>query len=66
MNADIVVIREGGIYRLLHGHLHLANTLGQRGEAVVEVRGEGPVKVVRTANGYFAGKDGQRLPFIRS
>ena len=64
MNPDIDVIREGNAYRLLHGHLHLASELSLHGEVAVDVRGEGQVKVIRTRQGHFAGKDGQWLPML--
>jgi len=65
MNPDIVIVRDGNGYRLLHGHLRLANVLRTAGEIDVEIRGEGKVKVVKTHDGYAVGKDGQRLPLYR-
>jgi hypothetical protein len=62
MSPDIVIIRDGDGYRLLHGHLRLATVLGESDEVSVDVRGEGKVKVARTRYGYVAGKDGHRLP----
>lgn len=66
MNQDIVIVREGDAYRLLHGHLRLANMFGGSEEVFVDVQGEGKVKIVRTRHEYFAGKDGQRLPLRRN
>ncbi|HEY0848184.1 MAG TPA: hypothetical protein VGE12_22645 [Noviherbaspirillum sp.] len=62
MDPDILIIRDGDGYRLLHGHLRLANVLGKADEVSVQVPGEGEVRIVRAQNGYLAGKDGQRLP----
>ena len=62
VNPDIVIVRDGDGYRLLHGHLRLANVLRAAGEIEVEVRGEGTVKVRKTRNGYVVGSDTRRLP----
>lgn len=64
MNQDILIIRDCNSYRVLHGHLHLANELSQHNEIVVDVKGEGKIKIVRTRQGYFAGPDNQRLPLL--
>jgi hypothetical protein len=61
MSPDIVIVRDGDGYRLLHGHLRLANVMRTSDEIAVEVRGEGKVRIVKTHNGYVVGKDGQRL-----
>ncbi|RJF97245.1 hypothetical protein [Noviherbaspirillum saxi] len=65
MSPDIVIVREGDGYRLLHGHLRLANELGQSGAVDVEVRGEGRVSIVRHRSEYEVHRDGQRLPLYR-
>lgn len=62
MESDIWIVREECAYRLLHGHLHLAIAVADSGEALVEVRNEGPVKVVRVCGGYLCGPQGARLP----
>lgn len=62
MIPDILIVRDGDGYRLLHGHLRLANVLSSAGEVAVEVHGEGKVRIVKTRSGYVVGKDGQRLP----
>lgn len=62
MSPDIVIIRDGERYRLLHGHLRLANVLRLSNEASVEVRGEGSVQIVRARDQYIVRKDGRRLP----
>lgn len=66
MSPDILLVRDGDGYRVLHGHLRLASVLSMRNEVLVDVKGEGKVRIVRTGNGYFAGKDGQRLPLLRN
>jgi hypothetical protein len=65
VNPDIVIVRDGAAYRLLHGHLRLANVLRAADEIEVEVQGEGPVKVSKAANGYVIGPDGRRFPLYR-
>ncbi len=65
MEPDIVIVRDGDGYHLLHGHLRLATVLGESREVVVDVQGEGKVKIVRACDGYFVGRDGQRLPLHR-
>ncbi|OWW21887.1 hypothetical protein [Noviherbaspirillum denitrificans] len=65
VNPDIVIVRDGDAYRLLHGHLRLANVMRATDEIEVEVKGEGPVKIRKTGNGYTAGTDGRRVPLCR-
>lgn len=65
VNPDIVIVRDGDAYRLLHGHLRLANVLRATDEIEVEVKGEGPVKVRKAGNGYVAGANGRPLPLYR-
>lgn len=66
MNLDIVIVRDGDGYRLLHGHLRLSNELSKNGEVAVEVPGEGTVKVTKSRGGYIVGRAGQRLPLLRN
>lgn len=66
MSPDILIVREGDGYRLLHGHLRLANVLLLSDEVAVEVKGEGMVKILKTRNGYVVGSKGQRLPLNRN
>ena len=65
VSPDIVIVRDGDAYRLLHGHLRLANVLRAADEIEVEVRGEGVVKVRKTGNGYVVARDARRLPLYR-
>jgi hypothetical protein len=62
MSPDILIVREGDRYRLLHGHLRLANVLRTMNEIAVEVAGEGKVKVMKTRHGYLVRKGEQGLP----
>lgn len=64
MNQDILIIRDSNSYRVLHGYLQLANKLSQHNEIVVDVKGEGKVKIIRTRQGFFAGQDNQQLPLM--
>lgn len=64
MNQDILIIRDCDSYRVLHGYLQLANELSRNNEVVVDVKGEGKVKIIRTRQGFFAGQDNQRLPLM--
>lgn len=66
MNPDILIVREGDGYRLLHGHLRLASVLRAMNEVLVEVPGEGKVHIARNGSGYVVGKDDQRLPLYRN
>lgn len=66
MSPDIVIVRDGDGYRLLHGHLRLASVLRTCDEIAVDVRGEGKVNVIRTSSGYAVGKESQRLPLYRN
>ena len=66
MNADILIVRESNRYRILHGHLHLANELSRHDAIVVDVKGEGEVKIIRTRQGYVADPDNQRLPVLEN
>lgn len=71
MNPDIVIVKEGDGYRLLHGHLRLATELGRTGEVDVEVRGEGKITIVRVQDELQVrqqgqqGQQGQQLPLYR-
>lgn len=62
MSPDILIVREGDAYRLLHGHLRLAGVLLRSAEADIEVRGEGVVKILKTRSGYVVRHGRQRLP----
>jgi hypothetical protein len=65
MELDIVIVREGENYRLLHGHLRLANLLNADGEAWVEVIGGDRVHIVQAHNGYLVSSGAKQLPLLR-
>jgi hypothetical protein len=62
MSNDILIVREGEGYRLLHGYLRLTNTLTLSDEVAVNVKGEGEVRIVRTRDGYFVGRREAPMP----
>jgi hypothetical protein len=64
ISPDILIIREGDSYRVLHGYLRLVNELHLYGEVEVDVIGEGKIKIVRTRRGYFAGLEDQWSPVL--
>jgi hypothetical protein len=64
MSPDILIVRDSDCYRVLHGHLHLANVLSTSSEVIVDVRGEGKVKIIKTRNGLLVNWDSQRLPLL--
>lgn len=66
MNTEIVIVRDGETYRLLHGHLHLSNAMSQSNEVLVDVHGEGTVKVVRTAKGFRVHSNDLQLPLLQT
>lgn len=66
MQPDIVIVRDGQDYRLLHGYLHLANELTISDKLYVDVQGDGKVMIVKTHEGYFIRKDDQLVPLLRS
>jgi hypothetical protein len=62
VNPDIVIVRDGTGYRLLHGHLRLSNALRTCNEVFVNVAGVGKVKILKTRTGYIVGSGKQCLP----
>jgi hypothetical protein len=65
MDQDIVIVREGEAYRLLHGHLRLANVLRANGEAWIEVSEGHRVRIVQARGGYLVASGAQQLPLLR-
>jgi hypothetical protein len=66
VSNNILIVREGDRYLLLHGHLRLINTLALSDAAAVNVKGEGDVTIVRTGNGYFVDQREGLIPlFLR-
>ena len=60
MNPDIWIVRDGDMYRLLHGHLHLAVELAEQDAVFVDIKNEGEVKVIRTSAGLAVERDSRR------
>ena len=65
MSPEILLVRNSDGYRILHGHLHLANLLNMSNEAIVDASGEGKVKVIKTPRGILIGEANQCLPLVR-
>lgn len=65
-SADILIVRDGDAYRLLHGHLRLANVMRLTNAIEIDVQGEGRVRIMKTRDGHVVGKEGQYLPLRRS
>jgi hypothetical protein len=64
MQPEILLVRQGDGYRILHGHLHLVNSLSQTGEALADASGEGKVKLFKTPSGIMIGNDNKNLPLL--
>lgn len=66
MNDKIVMVREAAGYRVLFGHLQLAGMLSMANEALVDVKGEGRLKVIKAAGGLFVKLKHRKLPVLKS
>jgi len=64
MRPEILVVRKGDGYHVLHGHLHLASILSRTNEVTIDASGEGNVKVIKTQDGIFVSGGDRRLPLI--
>ena len=64
MTPEIVLIRDGDQFLLLHGHLRLANVPVNYGSVHLDVRGEGIVRVTRNKSAYFVVQNGKWLPIV--
>jgi len=64
MIPDILLVRNDNGYRILHGHLHLASIMMASEEVVVDVSGEGKVKIVKTSHGPLIENEHERLPLL--
>jgi len=65
MDNEILIVQEKDGYRVLHGHLHLTALMGENAEVVINVRGKGNVKVMRTGKGIFVHDGEISLPLLR-
>lgn len=65
MTPDIVLIRDGDQFRLLQGHLRLANVLANYGSVHLDVIGGGIVRVTRKKSAYFVVQNGKWLPIVQ-
>jgi hypothetical protein len=63
MRSEIIIVRDGQGYRILYGHLRLAGVLSTAGEADLDVKGEGKVKVVKTPAGLIVKSKNRTVPF---
>lgn len=66
MDGDILIVRDGDGYRLLHGQLHLAVRLAHGGEVAVDVREEGEVRIVQSGGGLVVENGAGSLPLFRN
>ena len=64
MSDDILIVRDGEVYRVVFGHLRLSTVLSASQEAFVTVKGEGLAKVVKTSKGLQVTKDNFQLPLL--
>ncbi|CAN5123715.1 hypothetical protein BH11PSE11_BH11PSE11_24280 [soil metagenome] len=60
MDPDIWIVRDGDVYRLLHGHLHLASRLSMQAEVMVNIPHEGSVRIIKSASGLVVEQDQRR------
>ncbi len=63
MQSEIIIVREEHGYRILYGHLRLAGVLSTAGEADLDIKGEGKVKVVKTSSGLIVKSKNRTEPF---
>jgi hypothetical protein len=66
MTPDILIIRDADGYRLLHGHLRLADALRKCREVAVETKEDGIVTILKTAAGLFVSRGDQCWPLLRN
>ena len=66
MSDDILIVRDGEVYRVLFGHLRLSSMLSKSDETFVNIKGEGPARVIKTSKGLQIDKDSLQLPLLQS
>jgi hypothetical protein len=64
MSPDILIVKDGGGFRLLHGYLRLENALNMAKEILVEVKGEGLVRIVKKSGRIFVNDETLRMPHL--
>jgi hypothetical protein len=66
MSDKIVIVREAAGYRVLFGHLQLAGMLSMANEALIDVKGEGRLKIIKAAGGLFVKLKNRKLPVLNT
>ncbi|WP_147375824.1 hypothetical protein [Noviherbaspirillum cavernae] len=65
MSSDILLVRDGDCFRILHGYLRLVAVLSMETEVAADIKGEhGRAMILRTADGLRVEKDSVRLPLL--
>jgi hypothetical protein len=63
MSSDILLVRDGEGFRLLHGYLRMVAVLSMDNQVVAHVKGEkGRATIHRTPHGLRVAKDSLHLP----
>ena len=65
MDNEILMVQDKDGYRILHGHLHLTNLIGQHSEVELHVPGKGNVTVRRVAGGLVVHDGEVSLPVLK-
>lgn len=65
-DREILIVRDGDRYRLLHGQLRLVGRLSVTDEVPVDIRDEGMATILRGREGLVVQRGRQRLPLCRS
>jgi hypothetical protein len=66
MHPDIVIVRHAEGFRLLHGHLRLANLLRVFKRVSIDVPGEGAITIAQTRDGLHVNKGQERYRLLPS
>ena len=64
MTPDVLIVQVDRGYRVLHGYLHLVNSLNLQDEAEAQISGGEKVKIVKTTTGMVV--DEVNLPLLFS
>jgi hypothetical protein len=65
MSDDILIVRDGDVYRVLFGHLRLSTMLSESNETFVNVKGEGQAKIIKTTKGLLVHRENWQLPLLQ-